>query len=90
MAEPTDEQKKEAAAKLQMELDTEYSVVFKKREWVLIYNILTSVTYKLGDATLVLPIVEKVARDADLLQKPQPVAKPAAAPEKPADKVLTN
>lgn len=66
-----------AKARLERELNNEYTLKLKKRDWLVIYNILTSLSYKLGDARIVNSIVERV----------QAIA---ALDARTADKVLTN
>lgn len=56
---------------LQEKLDNEYTIKFKKREWIVIYNLLISEGknprfFTLGDARLILPIVDKIQAIAAL------------------------
>jgi hypothetical protein len=42
-------------------LDVVSSLDFTKREWLIIFNVLSRQEYRLGDALLVMPIVDKIA-----------------------------
>jgi hypothetical protein len=56
----TDNQKDKTTAKEQQELNTVYSVNFSKRELLLINNLLIAKEWKLGDALLIFPILDKI------------------------------
>lgn len=54
--EPTEEQKKAFDA----EMNREHTVSFKKKELIVMYNILCKIDMKYGDALIVMPIVQKL------------------------------
>jgi hypothetical protein len=62
-------------------LDQLISVTLSKRQWTVIYNIITNVKYGLGDAALVLGIVGVIEPHIAFLKPPTP-------PQKPEDGVV--
>jgi hypothetical protein len=42
------------------QLERNYTLTFTQREWIMIFNIITSLQYKLGDSELLLPIMHKI------------------------------
>lgn len=45
-------------------LEQDVSVTLKRRQWVVLNNILVAIQYKIGDAKIVLPIVDEIMKVA--------------------------
>lgn len=56
-------------AKLEGMLNEDVSVTFMRRELVVVHNILASMEYKLGDARIILGIMDKIAPHTDVLKQ---------------------
>lgn len=50
--------------KLNTRLNQEYSITLKQRQWIVIYNILVSQQYRLGDARIVNEICDEIQKVA--------------------------
>jgi hypothetical protein len=55
-----DEKKIKEKKILEEELEKEHAVIFKKRELILIFNLLTTLSMKYGDFIVVNPIIKKL------------------------------
>lgn len=58
-----------------------FSLTFTQQEWIVIYNVLTGISYKLGDSRVVLPIIDKIqgvcAVDTNIVPKKEKKVKVA-------------
>ena len=66
-------------------LDQLIGVTLTRRQWTVIYNVLTNVKYGLGDARWVLEICDKIEPNVAMAPRPPDAPKP---PEKPAEGVV--